>query len=110
MKQTEEQFPAFDGPALIRKQISHWDMLFSGRLDQTYVSHVRNIGSIHRCFDVSLPFYILTCGLFLNVFERILRFRSNNQADTLDLMSGFKKFVMPDLAIGYSTDDMQRTA
>ncbi|MBD1545569.1 protoglobin domain-containing protein [Roseibium aggregatum] len=110
MKQTEKQFPRFDIPTLIDKQIAHWDRLFSGGLDEEYVSRVKRIGSAHRRLDISLPYYIISYGLFLNEFERILRFHHKNQKDTLDLMSGIRKFILLDLAIACSGDNAQLEA
>lgn len=107
MKQTGRKIPQFDIPTLIKKQTAHWDLLFSGGLDEEYVSRVRRIGAAHKRIDISLPYYIISYGLFLNEFERILRFHYKNQIDTLDLMSGIRKFILLDLAIACSADNVR---
>lgn len=104
MKQTERQFPRFDIPTLIKKQIAHWDTLFSGGLDEDYVNRIKRIGSAHRRINVSLPYYVISYGVFLNEFERILRFHHKNQNDIIDLMSGLRKFILLDLALACSAD------
>ena len=109
MKQTERQFPQFDIPTLIRKQTAHWDMLFSGGLDEEYVNRIKRIGLAHRRLDISLPYYIISYGIFLNEFERILRFHHHDGNKVLDLMSGLRKFILLDLAIACSTDNVQMT-
>ena len=107
MKQTERQFPKFDIPTLIKKQIAHWDMLFSAGLDESYVNRIKRIGTTHRRIDISLPYYIISYGVFLNEFERILRFHLENQTDILNLMSGLRKFILLDLAFACSTEKSQ---
>ena len=104
MKRTERQFPKFDIPTLIRKQVTHWDMLFSGGLDEDYVSRVKRIGSAHRRINVSLAYYIISYGVFLNEFEKILQFHHKNQRDIIDLMSGLRKFILLDLAFACSAE------
>ncbi|WP_346915168.1 protoglobin domain-containing protein [uncultured Roseibium sp.] len=104
MKQTERQFPKFDIPTLISKQITHWDTLFSGGLDEDYVNSIKRIGSAHRRINVSLPYYVISYGVFLNEFERILRFHHKNQSDIVNLMSGLRKFILLDLALACSAE------
>lgn len=83
-------------------QVSYWEMLFSGELDERYRARVRLIAARHRQVGVTISDYIASYGWFLNAFEREIVLAVACAERRAALMTSLRRLVFLDMTFAAS--------
>ena len=85
------------------KQLDHWQVMFSGRPDATYLKSARTIGEVHARIGLKPEFYIGAYTRILSrVISRMMRFSGFMPGKTAQVET-LLKMAMLDMSIALST-------
>lgn len=81
-------------------QIKHWQLFFSGNINDDYISFRKKVGAAHARIGLSLAIYTRSAVAFNDIF---LSYFKKHNLERFDLLASFKRLVDLDVAIVIET-------
>jgi rsbT co-antagonist protein RsbR len=81
-------------------QIKHWQLFFSGNINDDYISFRKKVGAAHAQVGLNLAIYTRSVAAFNDIF---LSYFEKHNLQRFDLLASFKKLVDLDVAIVIET-------